>query len=86
MDDWPIAELVGYVEQCLAAYPAPDSGRVRAVPEDGKANEALIALLAKTLAVPKSHLRIVSGATSRLKRIAIAGQNPTVIAARLEVL
>ena len=28
--------------------------RVRSVPEDGKANEALIGLLAKTLALPKS--------------------------------
>jgi uncharacterized protein (TIGR00251 family) len=63
--------------------------RVRAVPEDGKANEALVAVLSKALAVPKSTLRITSGATSRLKRIEIAGQNPTAmadIAARLEVL
>ncbi|MDR3528402.1 MAG: DUF167 family protein [Rhizomicrobium sp.] len=60
--------------------------RVRSVPEDGKANAALLALLAKTLAVPKSSLRLASGATSRLKRIEIAGQNPSAIAAKLEAL
>ena len=59
--------------------------RVRAVPEDGKANAALIALLAKALAVPKSHLRIASGATSRLKRVEIAGAAAD-LAARLEGL
>lgn len=57
--------------------------RVRAVPEDGKANEALIALLAKTLGVPKSSVRIVSGASARLKRIEIADGS---VAARLEAL
>ena len=34
MDDWPIAELVGHVEQCLSAYPTPDNGQVRAVPDE----------------------------------------------------
>jgi uncharacterized protein YggU (UPF0235/DUF167 family) len=57
--------------------------RVRAVPEDGKANTALIALLADTLAVPKSTIRIASGATSRLKRVEIAGDAAR-LAARLE--
>lgn len=47
--------------------------RVRAVPEDGKANAALIALLASELAIPKSAIRIAAGATSRLKRVEIAG-------------
>lgn len=58
--------------------------RVRAVPEDGKANAALIALLAKTLSVPKSSITILAGATSRLKRIEISGSGE--IQARLEAL
>jgi uncharacterized protein (TIGR00251 family) len=45
--------------------------RVSAPPEDGKANEALIRLLAKTLSIGKSKVRIVSGASSRLKMIEV---------------
>ena len=57
--------------------------RVRAVPEDGKANAALVALLSDMLAVPKSAIRIASGATSRLKRVEIAG-DVAALTARLE--
>ena len=39
--------------------------RVTAVPEKGKANKALVALLSKTLKVPKSSISVVSGETSR---------------------
>ncbi len=59
--------------------------RVRAVPEDGQANTALIALLAETLSVSKSSISIVSGATSRLKRVQITGDH-VALAARLEGL
>jgi uncharacterized protein (TIGR00251 family) len=47
--------------------------RVAAPPEDGKANAALIGLLARTLEVRGSDVRIVSGASSRLKTIEIEG-------------
>lgn len=47
--------------------------RVRAVPEDGKANTALIRCLAKTLGIAKTDIRIVAGHTARLKTIEIAG-------------
>ena len=46
---------------------------VTAVPEDGKANAALIKLLAKAWRVPKSSLDIVQGATDRRKVILITG-------------
>jgi len=59
--------------------------RVRAVPENGRANTALVELLAETLAVPKSAVRIVSGATSRLKRVEISGDSRA-LAARIEGL
>ncbi len=59
--------------------------RVRAVPEDGKANAALLAMLAKTLAVPKSALRIAGGATARLKIVEAQG-DAAAIAARLNAL
>jgi uncharacterized protein len=47
--------------------------RVSAVPEDGKANAALVALLAKTFKVPKSAIRLVSGDTARMKQLEVSG-------------
>ena len=43
--------------------------RVAAPPEDGKANEALVRLIAKALDVGKTRVRIVSGAASRMKTV-----------------
>ena len=43
--------------------------RVAASPTDGAANEELIRLLAKALGVPKGAISILSGETSRLKRL-----------------
>ena len=59
--------------------------RVRAVPEDGKANEALLRLLAKWLDLPIRALSLSSGASGRTKVIRIEGAAQTV-AARLEAL
>ena len=47
--------------------------RVRAVPEDGKANKALIKLIADTLDCAASSIEIVSGATARIKTLKIVG-------------
>lgn len=56
--------------------------RVGAVPDRGKANAGVIALLAKTLGLPKSAFTLTSGDTARFKTIAIAGDGPD-LAARL---
>lgn len=45
------------------------------VPEravDGKANDAVIKLLAAHLGVPRSRVELISGATARLKRFRIS--------------
>ena len=47
--------------------------RLAAAPVDGAANDELIALIAKTLRIPKRDITIVSGERSRSKRIRIAG-------------
>ena len=47
--------------------------RVRAVAEGGEANRAVTELLAKALGVPKARVKILSGATSRLKQVAVDG-------------
>lgn len=59
--------------------------RVRAAPEDGRANAALEALMAEAFAVPRSQVSVVQGATARLKTVAIKGdpQGLSQAAARL---
>lgn len=47
--------------------------RVTAVPDRGKANKAVIALLAKALGVPKSAITVLSGETARFKTLHIGG-------------
>ncbi len=46
---------------------------VTAPPEDGKANAALIALIAGWLGVPKSKVTVASGQKTRLKSVTVAG-------------
>ena len=43
--------------------------KVTAAPEDGKATKAVLKLLAKSWKIPFSQLTVVSGETSRYKRI-----------------
>ncbi|HEY9056328.1 MAG TPA: DUF167 family protein [Aurantimonas sp.] len=59
--------------------------RVRAAPEDGKANKALTAMPAKALGVPKSSVAVAAGHTSREKTLRIEG-DPERIATVLAVL
>ena len=47
--------------------------KVRARPEKGRANEAVLRLLADLLGVPAQSLAIVRGATSRDKVVAVDG-------------
>jgi uncharacterized protein YggU (UPF0235/DUF167 family) len=56
--------------------------QVRAVPEDGAANTALVALVAAAVGVAKSRVAVISGSTSRIKTLRIEG-DPDAIAAAL---
>ncbi|MDH3229496.1 MAG: DUF167 family protein [Alphaproteobacteria bacterium] len=56
---------------------------VTAAPEAGKANAALIKLLAKAWKLPKTSLSVVSGATSRRKVVLVSGP-PDALIARLK--
>lgn len=53
---------------------------VNAVPEDGKANKALMDFLAKSWGLPKSSFSLLSGQTNRLKTILITGDGPALLA------
>ncbi|MDX6611403.1 MAG: uncharacterized protein QOD75_589 [Blastocatellia bacterium] len=50
--------------------------RVTAPPVDGAANEEVIRLLAKALGVTRRNVEIVSGQTSKTKRIKVRGISP----------
>ena len=67
----------------LADGSAVLKARVRAVPESGKANDALVRLVAGALKVAKSAVTVKSGATGRTKTVAITG-DAQAIAGRLE--
>ncbi len=47
--------------------------RVRVIAEGGEANRAVTELLATSLGVPRTSVRLLSGATSRIKQIAVDG-------------
>lgn len=51
--------------------------RVAAPPVEGEANAALTALLAKTLGLSKSSVRIAAGQTGRLKQVEVDGLDST---------
>ena len=53
--------------------------RVTDVPDRGKANAAVIALLAEALGVPKRALTLVSGETARLKTVRISGDADSIV-------
>jgi hypothetical protein len=58
--------------------------RVAAPPADGRANDATCALLAETFGVAPSAVTLVSGATSRTKRLRVDGIDGPATAAALE--
>jgi len=67
----------------------PDGARlqiaVQAPPEDGKANAAVVALLADALGVPKGRIDVIQGAAGRLKLVSVGGDGQA-LADRLAAL
>lgn len=57
--------------------------RLRAPPVDNKANAALIEFLAERLALPRSRIRLLSGATGRNKQVLVSGLGEAEVARRL---
>lgn len=54
--------------------------RVRALPEEGAANAALVKLIAKAVGIPASRVTVQSGHTSRLKVLKIEGDGAEIAA------
>ena len=63
------SEIVGVVDGSLKV-------RISAPPVDGAANEEVVKVLAKAFSVAKSNVSIVSGETSKTKRIRVIGATP----------
>jgi uncharacterized protein (TIGR00251 family) len=60
------SEIVGEVNGSLKV-------RISAPPVDGAANEEVVKVLAKAFGVAKSNVSIISGETSKTKRIRVVG-------------
>lgn len=58
--------------------------RLQAAPVDGKANQELVALLAKRFRIPKGAVEILSGGNSRLKRVMLHGVSVADIATLID--
>lgn len=72
------------IEQ-LASGQAVLKVRVRALPTDGEANEAVVDLVAKALKLPKSTVSLERGGTSRVKTLRIAGDAKAIASALEEI-
>jgi uncharacterized protein len=57
--------------------------RVTEAPERGRANEAVLRLLAETLALPRTSVTLVSGHGGREKIVELTGVGPALIERRL---
>jgi uncharacterized protein (TIGR00251 family) len=69
-------EVLGWQDDALRV-------RLRAPPVDGKANDSLRRLLAGRLGVALSAVKIVSGETSRVKRVQVEGLGDAEVRERL---
>jgi len=59
--------------------------KVAAPPQKGKANQCLVEFLARQLGVKKNAVRIVSGQTSRIKRLHILGVSAETLSIKLNL-
>lgn len=58
---------------------------VRAAAEKGKANAALVKVIARAAGVAPSSVAVVSGRTSRRKRVRVAGVSAADLVARIQI-
>lgn len=73
------SEIVGWEGAALKI-------RIKAVPEKGEANEELIDFLSETLDIPKSHISLVGGKTSRNKKVKLDGISSDAFQAKIKAI
>jgi uncharacterized protein (TIGR00251 family) len=69
-------EIQGWLGDCLKV-------RIQAPPTDGKANERLCTYVAEVLGLPKGSVTLISGASSRQKRLSVRGLSEPQLRERL---
>lgn len=74
----------GRADQLLGSFNKALKLQVRAAPERGRANDAVVRLLARELGLSRSDIEIVAGAGSQDKVVAIRGASADEVARRLE--
>lgn len=70
--------LIGPFDQMLKI-------KIASVPEKGKANDMLIAFMAKCLGLKKSDIQITAGKTSHVKRLCVSGISADELLQRLKL-
>ncbi len=76
------AEVVEFTQDLAGKYFMKI--KVKEPPQDGKANEGVIKLIAKFFDLPKTHIEIISGHTSKQKVVNIVDYNPELIFKKLQ--
>ena len=72
-------------DQCISLEENLLKVRLRALPIEGKANEALIAFLASILAIPKSKISLRKGKSSKVKELLIQDLSPEELQSKLQL-
>jgi len=66
-------------DRLIGAYGGALKVEVAAAPEHGRANDAVVSLLARTLGVPSRDVAVTSGATSQNKTVRVTGIDPAAV-------
>ena len=74
----------GRADRLLGPHDGALKLEVRAAPERGRANDAVIRLLASSLGLGRSQVEVMAGASGRDKIVRLLGASATEIARRLE--
>lgn len=92
--DW-MNETLNGIEVHIRAIPRASKNEIQGIydgalkirlttpPVDGKANQALIKFLSKTLKISKSQIKLTHGDTSRRKTVRISGLNAAQLIGRI---
>jgi uncharacterized protein len=70
-------------EEILPDYEEEIRVKLTALPAEGRANEALVKLLARVLDIPRRDVEIVSGVTSRRKAVRVTSLTAAEVEERL---